>query len=236
MDVRAVLFDLDGTLVDSLEDIGSSVNVVLKEHGFSVHSLERYRSLVGDGISALVEKAVPPGEARRPENVSRLVARLREVYAARATVCTRPYEGVAELLDALGARGLAVGVLSNKPHDLTVQLVRSLLSMWPFAPVLGDCAARGRKPDPAGALEAAAAFGLAPQQVLYVGDTPTDIRTARAAGMPFVAAAWGFRDAEELAREGATRIAATPLDILGHLGAGTEPAASSRWKLRPRPL
>jgi phosphoglycolate phosphatase len=214
MPIRAVIFDLDGTLVDSLADIGESVNQVLVERGFPTHSLADYRSFVGDGMGMLIRRVLPEDRRADDATVDALVNRLKEVYGPRSDRLTHPYDGIADLLDALTERGLPLAVLSNKPHELTVDLVRRLLGAWSFAPVFGQRPQVPRKPDPAAALEIAKCLGLAPPDILYVGDTPTDLETARAAGMPAIAAGWGFRSEAELRGAGATRVARSPRDVL----------------------
>lgn len=144
--------------------------------------------------------------------------RMREVYGGRSQEKTRPFEGIPALLDRLVERGLRLAVLSNKPHDLTVALVKGLLGAWPFDPVFGERAGVPRKPDPAAALEVAGLLGLAPAAILYLGDTPTDMATARAAGMPVLGVAWGLRSAGELLAAGADAVVEAPVDVLGHLG------------------
>ena len=216
MTARAVLFDLDGTLLDSLDDLAGSMNFVLSELGFPQHPSSVYRGFVGDGVTMLARRALP-AEAGSDAIVAAAVARLREVYSRRSMAKTRPYPGIPALLDALEARRLRKGVLSNKPHDLTLALVAGLLGRWSFDPVFGERPGIARKPDPAAALEAARIFGARPHEVLYVGDTPTDLATAKAAGMLPVGAAWGFRPEAELRAAGASAIAATPRDVLGFL-------------------
>jgi phosphoglycolate phosphatase len=216
MPIRAVLFDLDGTLLDSLADIAQSMNIVLRERGLAGHSSDSYRAFVGDGVTKLVERALPP-ERRGREEIAACVDRMREVYGKRCSDRTRPYDGIAELLDALVERGLPLAVLSNKPHDLTVRLVSELLSRWAFAFVFGERPGVPRKPDPSSAREVAALLGVEPRDCLYVGDTPTDMATANAAGMPSVGACWGFRDAEELRNAGAGALASTPTDVVDRL-------------------
>jgi len=164
----------------------------------------------------LARRALPP-DRRDADTVSACVTRMREVYGRRAASKTRPYEGIPALLDALDTRGIAKAVLSNKPHDLTVELVAGLLGRWNFAAVFGERPGVPRKPDPAGALEVAARLELAPAAIVYVGDTPTDIATARAAGMRAVGAAWGFRSEAELREAGADQIARHPADVLSSL-------------------
>lgn len=213
---RAVLFDLDGTLVDSLEDIGDSMNLVLAERGFPTHASSAYRGFVGDGVTVLTRRALPEGN-RDETTLAACVQRMREVYGARSEAKTRPYEGIPGLLDRLVERGLRLAVLSNKPHDLTVALVQGLLGAWPFDPVFGERSGVPRKPDPTAALEVARLLGLPPREVLYLGDTPIDMATARAAGMPVLGVAWGFRSRSELLAAGADAVVDTPADVLAHL-------------------
>jgi len=209
----AIIFDLDGTLLDTLADIGESMNAVLDELGMPVHPLESYRGFVGDGVVMLARRALPPERADEA-TVAKTAARMREIYASRATVRTAVYEGLPALLDALERRGLPKAVLSNKPHDLTVSLVRSMLGRWSFHPVLGERAGVPRKPDPHAALEIAEALAVSPRSVLFLGDTATDMATARSAGMTAVGALWGFRDAHELVQAGASTLVARPGEVL----------------------
>jgi len=213
MAVRAVLFDLDGTLLDSLADIGESMNFVLREMGLGQHPLTDYRHFVGDGVTVLATRALPP-DRRDDATVAACVARMRLVYGGRTTLKTRPYDGIPALLEELEERGIATAVLSNKPHDLTVGLVAELLGGWSFAVVFGERSGVPRKPDPAGAVEVAGRLGLEADSVLYVGDTPTDMATARAAGMRAVGATWGFRGEAELRAAGADFIVGHPLEIV----------------------
>jgi len=212
MTVRAVAFDLDGTLVNSLPDIGGSMNQVLAEHGLPPHPLDAYRLFVGEGVGRLVEQALPTDVEAAP-----VVARFREVYGARLTAESHLYPGVAELLDALAARGLPCAVCSNKPHTMTERVVAELLGRWGFACVVGDRAGRPRKPDPAPALEVAAALGVAPAEVAFVGDTRTDMQTAVAAGMQAVGVSWGFRDRAELEAHGAAVVVDAPAELVAWL-------------------
>ncbi len=216
MSTNAVLFDLDGTLLDSLADIATSMNLVLSERGLATHPLADYRAFVGDGVSLLVRRALPPGQ-RDDATAGACVARMREIYGGRAACTTRPYEGIPELLDGLEARGIRKAVLSNKPHELAVSLVATLLGRWAFDPVYGERPGVARKPDPGGALEVAARLGAAPATILYVGDTPIDIATARAAGMRALGATWGFRGEAELREAGAYALARSPVDVLAYL-------------------
>ena len=213
MKYKAVLFDVDGTLLDSIEDLTHSMNTVLDRFGFPLHSVESYKYFVGEGIETLVYRALP--ENRRDEEIHRkCVVAMREEYGKRWAEKTRPYEGVPELLDALTRQGVKMTILSNKPDDFTKLIVRRLLPHWRFDPVLGARPSVPKKPDPTGALEIARHVGMSPDQFLYLGDSKTDIQTARAAGMYPVGALWGFRTREELIENGAVVVICKPTDLL----------------------
>jgi phosphoglycolate phosphatase len=167
-------------------------------------------------MTMLARRTLPAGQ-RTDEIVDACVARMLEVYSARATRKTRPYDGIPELLDALAARGIGLAVLSNKPQQPTSEIVGKLLGRWTFAAVFGQRRGVPRKPDPAAAIEIAGKLGLAPGAILYVGDTPTDMATAVAAGMRPLGAGWGFRSEAELCAAGAPAVASHPLDVLAHL-------------------
>jgi len=211
--VQAAVFDLDGTLVNSLADLGESMNAVLAELELPQHPLAAYRRFVGDGIRTLVVRALPE-TARSDERVSAAVERLRSVYGARWDLKTRPYDQMTDTLNSLGKLGLRLGILSNKPHPLTVRVVERFFPAGTFTAVLGAEAGFPRKPDPASALELARRLSVEASNCCYVGDTSTDMRTARAAGMYAIGALWGFRDADELSSSGAQALAETPSDVL----------------------
>ena len=213
----AVLFDLDGTLVDSLDDLADAMNTVLGRNGFLPHPVDAYRYFVGDGMEMLVRRALP--EARRDEGtVSRCLGEMKGEYEERWACKTRPYPGIPELLSALAGRGIPMAVLSNKPEDATLGVVERLLCSWTFAAVCGARPGLPKKPDPSGALEIASRLGIAPEAWVYAGDTGTDMKTANAAGMFAVGVLWGFRGAEELTAAGARILVRHPLDVLGCLG------------------
>ncbi|NUQ01042.1 MAG: HAD family hydrolase, partial [Armatimonadetes bacterium] len=197
MPYRAVLFDLDGTLLNTLADLADSMNTALRGLGHPPHPTDSYRYHVGDGMTNLALRVLPPDQ-RDAAEVARCVAAMRAEYALRWAAKTRPYDGVLELLDALAERGVARAVLSNKPDEFTQQVVAKLLGRERFDVVMGAQPGWPLKPDPAGALEVARRLGQPPGAVLYLGDTNTDMATAVAAGMHPVGARWGFRPAAEL--------------------------------------
>lgn len=212
----AVVFDLDGTLLDTLADIGSAVNAVLSACGAEPHPIPAYKAFVGEGVGVLVRRAFPEALIRG-EDYERRLAQVRDQYRLCRDENSAPYPGIPELLDGLGARGLPLAILSNKPHPFTVRAVKARLGRWRFAAVQGAAPELPLKPDPAGAIALARELGVTPERALYLGDTGIDMRTATAAGMHAVGALWGFRGAEELQAAGARRLIGNPVDLLSLL-------------------
>jgi phosphoglycolate phosphatase len=214
--LRAVVFDLDGTLLDTLADIGNSANQVLEELALPVHPLEDYKRFVGDGVRTLMERIIGR-EQLTPELHDKAVARFAEVYDRRWNEQTQLYAGIRTLLTELTAGAVPMTVLSNKPQRFTQLCVDRYLGEWAFAVVFGQRDGVPRKPDPAGAIETAERLGLAPGECAYVGDTSVDMQTATAAGMVPFGVAWGFRSITELREHGATEILHHPCDLLPKL-------------------
>ncbi|MCP4267287.1 MAG: HAD family hydrolase [Candidatus Brocadiaceae bacterium] len=213
MTCKAVLFDLDGTLLDSIEDLGDSMNRVLVKNGFPAHDRDAYCRFVGDGAMNLISRALP--ESKRTDTIINSCLRLfLEDYDKNWNVKTRLYDEIPELLDILTSRGLKISVLSNKPHRYTLKCMDGFLSDWDFDVVFGQRDDVPRKPDPAGALEIAEQLNIAPSDFLYLGDTETDLKTSFAAGMFPVGVLWGFRSAEVLLENGATVLINRPLEVL----------------------
>jgi phosphoglycolate phosphatase len=212
MRYKAVLFDLDGTLLDSLEDLATAANRVLSAQGLPPHPVDAYRYFVGAGVKVLVERILP--ESRRSADViAASMAAFEEEYAKNWHDRTAPYPGIAEMLDLLTAQGLRLSILSNKPDVFTRLCVQQLLPRWIFDPLLGQRPGVAKKPDPAAALEIAASLGLRPDEILYVGDTSIDMQTARGAGMDAAGVLWGFRTADELRAAGALHLIASPGEL-----------------------
>jgi len=198
---------LDGTLLNTLEDLADSMNCVLERNRLPEHNLAAYRYFVGDGIEMLVRRALP-FEVASENDFQRFVREMKSEYASRWLLKTRPYPGVPEMLAAFAAAGIAMAVLSNKPDDASNEIVKSLLPNIDFRIVLGATPERPKKPDPSAALEIASRLGISPEDFLFMGDTSIDMQTACAAGMFPVGALWGFRPAEELIASGAKVLAA----------------------------
>ncbi|NOQ46874.1 MAG: HAD-IA family hydrolase [Desulfobulbaceae bacterium] len=213
MKFKAAVFDLDGTLLDTLEDIADSSNRVLEAVQFPTHPVEAYRYFVGDGIMTLIKRILPE-QARDEETISRTVEAFRKDYAVSWNIKSRMYDGIAEMLDGLRDTGLRLAILSNKPDRFTRICVNELLGRWDFDPLFGHREGVPKKPDPAGAFEIATLLELDPSEILYLGDTSVDMKTATSAGMFPVGALWGFRTAEELKESGARYLASDPREVI----------------------
>jgi phosphoglycolate phosphatase len=200
---RAVLFDLDGTLIDSLEDLGQAVNRALADLGYPGHGLERYRECIGEGARRLVERALPGAVRGDRALVERALERYQAHYAEGWREHTKVYPGMERLLSLLEERGVKCGVISNKPHRFTEWCVEHFFPGHRFEVVLGQRNEVPRKPDPAAAREALERLGVTREQAAYVGDSGVDMQFAKAAGMRAVGVAWGFRSREELRESGA---------------------------------
>lgn len=207
---KAILFDLDGTLTDTLQDIADAMNRALRLHGLPEWPVEAYRYLVGDGAKVLSERCVRDQLPLAPA----VLKTYQAYYETHNLVETRPYAGVTEMLHALAAQGMILTVLSNKPDTDTKTVVRHFFPDVPFQVVRGQVEGVPIKPDPTGALRVAEEVGAAPEDFLYLGDTAVDMCCARAAGMHPIGALWGFRTAQELADSGAEILAAMPEDVL----------------------
>ena len=212
MRYKAILFDLDGTLLDTLEDLATAANRALGTLGLPAHPTDAYRVFVGDGLRTLAERILP-GEQRSAAQVDALVAAFEREYSRTWNERTAPYAGVPEMLDRLTTGGYRLSVLSNKPDAFTRLCVEQLLPHWTFAPLYGQRPGVPKKPDPAAALAIAAELDLDPAEVLYLGDTATDMHTARAAGMAAVGVLWGFRTADELRAAGARHLLGHPDEL-----------------------
>jgi len=214
MQYKAVIFDLDGTLVNSLDDLADSVNLMLEGYGFPTHAVEKYRYFVGNGSKKLMERTLPATKAADAAFVEEALAKYKAIYQERLLEKTRPYKGVRELLSALKSRGIPLAVCTNKHNDAALTIVKILFAPDTFAKVLGDRAGFPKKPDPATPLEIAAHLGVKPEEVAYLGDTSVDMETAVRAGFLPVGVLWGFRSAQELVESGAKVLLKEPLELL----------------------
>ncbi|HHW48090.1 MAG TPA: HAD family hydrolase [Clostridiaceae bacterium] len=216
MQYKAIIFDLDGTLLDTIEDLSDSMNAVLEKKGFPTHSVEEYKYFIGHGIHKLVERALP-ANFRNERSIKEHADLMRQEYKKRWNNKTRPYEGIPELLGKLEEKGILMAVLSNKADDFTKVIISELLPHWKFEVVFGERSNVPRKPDPSAALEIANILGVQPKNFIFLGDSESDMITATAAGMYGIGALWGFRTKEELLSSGAKAVIQHPLDLLNYL-------------------
>jgi len=210
---KAIIFDLDGTLLDTLQDLALSVNNVLRQKGYSEHSVDAYRYFVGDGIEKLAERAFPAGTFVEKMDLDLAVREIKEEYGRRWADNTRPYRGVPELLNFLEEKQIPKAIFSNKPHEFALLTVDVLLADWSFFDIIGIRAGTPRKPDPEGAMQIARALQIKPREIIYLGDTSTDMQTAVAGGFYPLGALWGFRTGEELLKGGAQDLVREPFDV-----------------------
>lgn len=209
----AVIFDLDGTLLDTIGDLADAANHVLEKKGYPVHSVADYKEMVGDGILALVQRMLPD-KHRNSEKIEDMRQALENRYNTAWKNRTVPFDGIPGLLTALEQRKIPMAVLSNKPQIFTVAMVRTLLPEWHFYPVWGADDGRPRKPDPTAALTIAQTWDMSPSECVFVGDSEPDIRTARNAGMISVAVTWGFRTRLQLSKEEPDYLIGKPMQLL----------------------
>lgn len=213
MHYQAVIFDLDGTLLDTLADLADAMNRVLETKGLPSHPLEAFRYFVGNGARKLVLRALPP-EQRGDADVDGCLAAFRTEYGRTWNQRTGPYDGVTDMLTALTKKGIPLAVLTNKPQRFAERCVQEYFTPGTFVEVRGQQEEVPMKPDPAGAYAAAGNLGIQPQACVYLGDSDVDMLTAVNAGMFPVGAAWGFRPEAELDEAGAARIIKHPQELL----------------------
>lgn len=211
--VKLIIFDLDGTLINSLDDLARSANHVLRGRGYPEHELSAYRRFVGNGITKLMERALPPND-RSPENVESVRDEFVAYYSLHKAESTAPYEGIIPLLQALKAKGVLLAVASNKFHVATVELVSHYFGKDFFDFVYGQRDGVAPKPDPTVVFDILRDAGVEKSETLYVGDSGVDMRTASNAGVCSVGVTWGFRDRAELLETGACHIVDHPIAIL----------------------
>jgi phosphoglycolate phosphatase len=212
MKFEGVIFDLDGTLINSLDDLADSMNGVLRNAGFPTHEVEAYKYFVGNGIRNLVRKTLPE-TVRDEENVAKYFKQMTDTYGKNCLVKSKPYDGIVKLLGELKSRNLKLAVLSNKVDELTQKIISTLLPDF-FDAVAGVTNEELRKPNPSGAMKISKQLGICPENFLYIGDTGTDMQTANNAGMYAIGVLWGFRTEAELIANGARRIIETPPELL----------------------
>ncbi|MCI8376428.1 MAG: HAD-IA family hydrolase [Lachnospiraceae bacterium] len=210
---RACIFDLDGTLCDSVESIAYSANHALRDMGLKEASLEDYKIFVGDGVDMLVRRLLQFNKREQEPLFDELKERYLGYFLEGCKYHVTPYPGILDLTRELKAMGAKLGVISNKPHANTVDVIHQVFGEDIFDFVQGQTKELPRKPDPAGALYTARRLGVDPKECLYIGDTGTDMKTGRAAGMYTVGVLWGFRARQELEKTGALEVIGEPMEL-----------------------
>jgi phosphoglycolate phosphatase len=217
MKIKGVIFDLDGTLVHTIEDIAAAANMMFSRNGMPEHGVDYYLQWIGSGAIRFIEQAM--GKEVSTQELMQYVAEFKEIYSNNLHVRSRVYDGIPEVLDMLRDRGIKMAVLSNKPHLMTRQVTRHYLSHWPIDPVFGQREEVPRKPDPAAAFEIASILQIAPDHFIFVGDSENDVLTAIACGMMPVGVSWGYGDPDVSLAEGRSWYIDKPTDLLDIIAA-----------------
>ncbi|MDE5833695.1 MAG: HAD family hydrolase [Desulfovibrio sp.] len=208
--MKGLIFDLDGTLLNTLGDIGKACNHTLAKNGYPVHEIPAYRKMVGSGFEKLIERAL----GFRPENLAALVGETRSYYREHMTEDTAPYPEMTEALITLRDKGVKLAVLSNKPDELSKILIAKYFPEIKFEAVVGAIEDIPLKPDPSSLEKLLAQMNLPRDEAAYCGDSDVDMLTAKNAGVAGIGAGWGFRGADELVRAGAARVCTSPRELL----------------------
>ena len=213
MQYKAAIFDLDGTLIDSLADLADSANEMLAGYGYPTHGLDKYRYFVGNGSRKLIERCLPADKAADSAFVDEALAKYKECYDRNLTHKTACYAGIMDMLQTLQAKNIPLGICTNKHQSAADIIVAKLFPQDMFVSVIGDCTDLPRKPDPQKVLLIAEKMGVKPEEVAYFGDTSVDMDTAKNAGMLSIGVTWGFRPKEELVEYGAKVLLDSPLEL-----------------------
>ena len=203
MKYKAAIFDMDGTLIDSLEDLADSVNDTMIHYNFPTHTLKEYRYFVGNGARKLIERSVPKDKSNDTDFISEVLNYYNSCYEKRLTNKTKPYDGIMELLQKLKSQNIPLGICTNKQQFAAEEIATKLFPPNTFMSVIGDQKGLPRKPNPAKVLKIAEEFNVEPGYVAYFGDTSVDMETAHNAGFLSIGVTWGFRPASELIESGA---------------------------------
>lgn len=214
MRYEAVIFDLDGTLINSIDDLADSCNEMLVAYDLPTHDADEYKYFVGNGVGKLVERALPESRAADSAFYEKALAKFREIYNGRVLNKTRAYSGIRDTLAKLTEKEIPMAVCTNKPMEAAKTIINILFEPDTFKMIIGDRPGHPRKPDPSTVLEITRHLGVEPEKVVYLGDSGVDMQTAVNAGFLPVGVLWGFRQREELLANGAKLLLEKPIDLL----------------------
>lgn len=212
---RAIIFDLDGTLLDSLDDLADACNSVLKQKRFPIHPIESYKTFVGGGLLSLMQRIVPSGTDE--DTIHACCSDFSEVYKKCWHAKSKPYDGITKMLSDLVSENVKLGILSNKPDAFTQVIAEHYFSDVPLLYIAGQKNEIPKKPDPAGAIYAANILDTPIENTFFIGDSAVDIQTGRRAGMKTIGVTWGFRSEEELRANKADKIVHSPKEIIDYV-------------------
>lgn len=215
--IRCCIFDLDGTLLNTLKALTYTTNLVLEHFGYGPVDEEHIRQFVGDGYKKQMERVLLYSGDEKLEHYEESLSVYTELFARHCMYQVKPYDGIPELLEELKARGIRIAVLSNKPHERTVQNIETIFGKGYFDWIAGEKPGIPKKPDPAGVRMILDRFGAAPEECLYFGDTNTDMKTGLGAGLITVGVTWGFRDRAELESFHPQYIISHPSEVFGQI-------------------
>ena len=214
--IKAVIFDLDGTLLDTLEDLANACNYALRSCGFKIHDVKDYTRFVGNGRYKLIERIVPYIYREDKETINKVLRLFDEYYGEHMIDMTKPYDGITEMIEALKEKNMKMAVVSNKPHEFAEDVVRRYFGDS-FEIAYGQRPNHPTKPDPKTVYEVIESLNVEKDECIYVGDSDVDIMTAKNSKMPCISVTWGFRDEKFLLENGATILINAPSEIYNHL-------------------
>lgn len=217
MSKKAVIFDLDGTLTDTLQSIWKSANLALADVGMPPFEIDRYRYFVGDGAAELVKRALIAAGDTELAHFDEMAESYRKHFEKYVNYKVKPYDGIEDLLSVLKKKGILLAVNSNKPQDRTVNVIEENFGKETFDILVGQSDERARKPAPDGVFYIMEKLGVTKDEVIYLGDTCVDMKTGKSAGVYTVGALWGFRDRQELEENHADAVIGHPMELLKYL-------------------
>lgn len=210
--INCVIFDLDGTLLNTLDDLANAANLTLEKFGYPTHETEKYKIFVGNGMKTLIKRILPEN-SRTPEIEAQVLSDFMEYYSAHSTDLTRPYDGVEEMIDTLKTKGIKIGMVTNKAHNAAISIMDKYFGNK-FDFVLGQSEKFPLKPNPESAIFVCETLGSTPEKSVFVGDSGVDMKTGKDGGFYPVGVLWGFRKADELFENGAKKVINHPNELL----------------------